>query len=300
VNITKRNNLHCASTNNPGLWLGKSRASPRPLGISVDYNLNYRIMPLDHFAFVLVRPKSPANIGAAARALKNMGVRDLRIVSQNDGERLKDRRAAALAVHGSDVLASATMHPDLTSALTGCTLVVGTTARTGLYRSEARSIREVADDLAASSYGNRVGVVFGPEDFGLTNEDLKFCQRLVTIPTASDYPSLNLAQAVMIVAYELMLATGGGRNLARVQQSAPAIEVDAMLGRLARALMAIGFLLDDNPDHLMFAIRTIVGRAGLTPRELDIMNGIASQILWFAEGGHETIAAKQRAGKKLR
>jgi tRNA/rRNA methyltransferase len=257
-------------------------------------------MALENFAFVLVRPKSPGNIGAAARALKNMGLRDLRIVSATGCLPVSDRGAAALAVHGQDVLASAATHPDLTSALADRTLVVGTTARMGPYRDEARPIREVAGELAASSAVNRIAVVFGPEDFGLTNEDLKFCQRLVTIPAAPEYPSLNLAQAVMIVAYELMLGAGAGRELAPVQQLPPAAELDAMLTRMARALVAIGFLPEDNPDHIMFAIRAIVGRASLRPRELDIMNGIASQIRWFAEGGHKVLAAKQRAGKKLR
>ncbi|SRR5712691_9525017 len=269
-------------------------------------------MPLDNFAFVLFKPKSPGNVGAAARALKNMGCRDLRIVAPtglhitNQSERTWSRRgpgddhAETMAVHGRDVLAAATIHPRLDAALADRTLVVGTTARGGLYRSEARPIREVSDELSALSEANRIALVFGPEDCGLTNEELKLCQRLITIPTAPQYPSLNLAQAVMIVAYELMLAARAAREIPSARQWARSPEVEAMLARMAKALVAIGFLPEDNPDHIMYALRVILGRAGLRPRELDIMNGIASQIRWFAESGHETLARKRRAGMKLK
>jgi len=268
-------------------------------------------MPLDNFAFVLFKPKSPGNVGAAARVLKNMGLRDLRIVGGTDLAPLtaaseepdphhRHISAKTMAVHGRDILAAAEIHGGLDSALADRTLVVGTTARAGLYRSEARSIREVSAELARLSEANRIALVFGPEDCGLTNEELKLCQRLVTIPTAPAYPSLNLAQAVMIVAYELMLAAGAARVLPPALQWARSSEVDAMLGRMAKALIAIGFLPEDTPDHIMFALRAILGRAGLRPRELDILNGIASQISWFAESGHETIALKCATGRKLK
>lgn len=253
---------------------------------------------LDQFAFVLFKPRSPGNIGAAARALKNMGLRDLRLVAPQPRN---SRAAAAMAVHAADILASAARYPDLASAVADRTLVVGTTARTGLYRSESRPLREMAAELATESVANRIAVVFGPEDCGLTNVELKLCQRLITIPTAPDYPSLNLAQAVMVVAYEIMIATG--TTSARADgaiEYAPTVAVDAMLNRMAQALTSIGFLPEDNPDHIMFALRAIFGRSGLRARELDILDGIASQIRWFAEGGHEAIAAKRRAGRKLR
>lgn len=257
-------------------------------------------MPLDNFAFVLFKPKSPGNIGAAARALKNMGLRDLRLVSGTGSQPAVGASAETMAVHGRDVLAAATVYPELDSALADRTVVVGTTARAGPYRGEARPIREVADELSALSRANRIALVFGPEDCGLTNKELKSCQRLITIPTAPAYPSLNLAQAVMIVAYELMLAADAAREIPLERQWAQIPEVSAMLARMANALVAIGFLPEDNPDHIMFALRAILGRAGLRPRELDIFNGIARQILWFADSGHETAAIKRSAGKKLR
>jgi len=269
-------------------------------------------MPLRDFAFVLFKPKSPGNIGAAARALKNMGCHDLRIVQPGApysaayaertqlGRRFGFDDAATMAVHGRDILDDAPIHADLSSALADRTIVVGTTARAGFYRNEAKSIREVAVELGSLSDVNRIAVVFGPEDCGLTNQELKLCQRLITIPTAPEYPSLNLAQAVMITAYELMLAAGAPRQLPSAQQWAPIPEMEAMLARMTKALVAIGFLPEDNPDHIMFALRAVLGRAGLKPRELHIINGIASQILWYAQSGYDTLARKRAEGKKIK
>ena len=252
---------------------------------------------LDRFAFVLFKPQSAGNIGAAARALKNMGLSDLRLVAPQPRNQ---RHAAAMAVHAGDILASATRYLDLASALDDRTIVVGTTARSGPYRSESRPLREVAQILVDESRKNRIAIVFGPEACGLTNEEIKLCQRLITIPAAPAYQSLNLAQAVMVVAYEIMMAAGAPMSARPVAEFAPAIAVDAMLQRMAEALTAIGFLPEDNPDHIMFTLRSLLGRSGLRPRELDILDGIARQIRWFAESGHETVAAKRLAGKKLR
>jgi tRNA/rRNA methyltransferase len=252
---------------------------------------------LDHFAFVLFSPKSSGNVGAAARALKNMGFADLRLVAPRDYD---PRAAAAMAVHADDVLARARIFPDLAAALDDRTLTVGTTCRTGPYRSETRLLREAAPTLIAESGANRLAIVFGPEDFGLTNIEIAQCQRLITIPTAPDYPSLNLAQAVIVVAYELMLAAGAARIPVETGQLAAVGAVDAMHRRMAEALVAIGFLPDDNPDHLMLSLRAMLGRCGIRPRELDILNGIARQIRWVAGDGAATLAAKRAAGRKLR
>ncbi len=257
-------------------------------------------VPANRLAFVLFKPKASGNIGAAARALKNMGFNDLRLVAPG---KVNQRAARAMAVHARDVLEGARICADLRAAVSDCGLVVGTTCRPGPYRSAAKPIRAAAPEMISLSSANRVAIVFGPEDFGLTNRELKLCDRLVTIPAAPDYLSLNLAQAVMVVAYELMMAAGASLDAAAaidLPALAPATEVDAMLTRMAEALVAIGFLPADNPDHLMFAVRAMLGRSGVTPRECDILNGIARQIGWFATGGRETIDSKLRAGRKIR
>src|SRR5580658_3817476 len=251
----------------------------------------------DRFAFVLFRPQSPGNIGAAARAIKNMGFDDLRLVAPGT---LKSREAVAMAVHADDVLAHATIYPELADAIADCSIAVGTTSRRGGYRSRAVALRAAAVELDALAGANKIALVFGREDRGLTNRELKLCHRLVTIPTAPEYPSLNLAQAVMVVAYELMMAATAATESARAPEFVAASVSDPMLERMAEALVAIGFIPDDNPDHIMLAIREIFGRSGLTARELEILNGMARQMRWVAGGGHRTLAEKRRAGRKLR
>jgi tRNA/rRNA methyltransferase len=250
----------------------------------------------EKFAFVLFRPQSPGNIGAAARALKNMGFDDLRLVGPGTPQ---SREAVAMAVHADDVLARATVYPDLPAALADCSVAVGTTSRRGGYRSRATPLRAAALEFDALAAANKIAIVFGREDRGLTNRELKLCHRLVTIPTAADYPSLNLAQAVMVVAYELMMA-GAAVEVRRTPEFVAASISDPMLERMAQALVSIGFIPDDNPDHIMFALREIFGRSGLTAREVEILNGMARQMRWVAEGGHRTLAEKRRAGRKLR
>src|SRR5580704_4984902 len=249
------------------------------------------------FAFVLFRPQSPGNIGAAARAIKNMGFDDLRLVAPGT---LRSREAVAMAVHADDVLAHATIYPELADAIADCSIAVGTTSRRGGYRSRAVPLRAAAVELDAMAGANKIALVFGREDRGLTNRELKLCHRLVTIPTAPEYPSLNLAQAVMVVAYELMMATTTAVQAAGAPEFVAASISDPMLERLKEALVSIGFIPDDNPEHIMLAIREIFGRSGLTAREVEILNGMARQMRWVADGGHRTIAEKRRAGTKLR
>ena len=260
--------------------------------------------PLDQFAFVLVRPKSAGNIGSAARAIKNMGFDDLRLVAPEAS--IQSNAAHAMAVHANDVLGRARIFPTLGDAVADCHLTVGTTCRTGPYREAVLPLRECALELAEVSAANRIAMIFGTEDTGLTNLELKFCQKLITIPTSPEYASINLAQAVILCAYELRIALAIAlsseprASANEPQQRASATEVDAAMERLKESLLAIGFLPEENPEHIMFTLRAIFSRSGLMPRELEIINGIAKHTKWAAEGGHETLAAKRAAGKKLR
>ncbi len=255
----------------------------------------------ERFAFVLFRPQSAGNIGAAARALKNMGFDDLRLVAPGT---LNSREAAAMAVHADDVLARATVYPDLAAALADCSVAVGTTSRRGGYRSRAYPLRVAAAELDAIAGSNKIAIVFGREDRGLTNRELKLCNRLITIPTAAEYPSLNLAQAVVVVAYELMMAAdesaAAAIEAARAPHFVAAAISDPMLARMEHALVSIGFIPDDNPDHIMFAIREIFGRSGLTAREVEILNGMARQMRWAAEGGYRTLGGEAARGQEIK
>ncbi|MDO8432635.1 MAG: RNA methyltransferase [Candidatus Binatus sp.] len=251
----------------------------------------------DNIAFVLFKPRYAGNVGAAARAIKNMGFADLRLVAPE----LSDRRdASAMAVHADDVLAAARTFPDLAAALADATITVGTTCRDGPYRNASRPPRDTAAHLASLAETNSIAIVFGPEDRGLTNDELKLCHRLIAIPASPEYPSLNLAQAVMVIAYEMRLALETSDTAPPPLEFVPSSDSEAMLDRMTEALLAIGFLPENNPDHIMFALRGIFGRSGLTAREVDILNGMARQIRWAGGGGFRTIEEKRRSGKKLR
>ena len=238
-------------------------------------------MSLTNLRIVLVRPRYSGNIGAVARAMGNMGINDLALVSP---AQLCRDEADAMAVHARNVLDTMQVHTSLRAAVADCGLVVGTTRRPGLYREGALTLREFAPHVAATATANRVALVFGPEDSGLANEDLRFCHRLVTIPTDLTYASLNVAQAVLLCCYEVFLAAQG-EVPASPRPLAVAERQELMYEKLKSALRKIGFLHGDNPDHIMFALRRVLGRAGLEDRDVRILLGMARQIEWYASGG---------------
>ena len=182
----------------------------------------------ENVAIVLNRPRFPENIGAAARAACNMGIKRLIVVSP---ENCDLKRVLTLATHAaSDVVEQMTCHEDLADALAPFTYVVGTTARLGGERRLILSPSHMASELLSISQDNQVALVFGPEDRGLTNEELRLCHQLVTIPTA-DFSSLNLAQAVMVLCYELFTA-GKEQIKAFTPRLASRIELDGMYDQL--------------------------------------------------------------------
>lgn len=254
---------------------------------------------------ILVRPRGGANVGSVCRAMMNMGATDLRIV----GGDFDITEAQRMAVHARAVLDGRRTCQTLSEAVAGTSLVVGTTARKGPYRDRSVDIREITPELLTQDDALRpAAVVFGPEDTGLTNEDIAGCHRLAFIPTADAYPSLNLAQAVMVVMYELhrarLAATGVAPSAepSRSEQlpGADAGDVEAMFVGLEKALIDVGFLPSDNPDHIMASLRAMVGRAGLDDRELRILRGIVRQLDWYVTGGREVALAKIARGEKIK
>ncbi len=236
-------------------------------------------------AIVLVRPQFSGNLGSVARAMKNMGLGELRLVKP---EALPgDRDAVQMAVHAEDILRRAQIFSDLKSALEGFDLIIGTSRRVGGDRGNWFSPREFAEFLGTLSKNQRVATVFGTEDSGLTNEEIQLCHRLIQIPSHFDSPSLNLAQAVMIVCYELFLAQGGADN--REESSDPDDSIakfenlEGMYRDLNQLLRESGFLDRNNPDHMMRMLRNLYNRAHLTEREVKIIRGICRQLRWWGE-----------------
>ncbi|MGH8006237.1 MAG: RNA methyltransferase [Candidatus Binatia bacterium] len=236
-------------------------------------------MSLTNLRIVLVRPKHSGNIGAVARAMRNLGIRDLALVNP---AQLCRESAETMAVHARDLLDTMQVHTSLRAAVADCGVVVGTTCRPGLYRDGALTPRALAPQLVAAAAVNRVALVFGPEDSGLFNDDLQLCHRLMIIPTDPTYASLNVAQAVLLCCYEVFLAAQDGEAVKSSRPLAVAERQELMYEKLQGALLKIGFLHSDNPAHIMFALRRMLGRAGLEERDVQILLGLARQIDWYA------------------
>ena len=231
-------------------------------------------MSLDHIRVVLVRPREAQNVGAVARAMKNMGLAQLVLV---DAPALDEARAATLAVHAGDVLAARREVAALDEALAGCGLVVGTSGRPTAARDGGITPRALAPALLATAANNDVALVFGPEDHGLALEELKLCHHVLTIPTSDAYGSLNLAQAVLVCIYELWTATAPA-DPERVL--APHERLELLYAKLEAGLAAVSFLHGDEAPAMMRRLRRIIGRAALDDDEVQILLGVARQMTW--------------------
>lgn len=235
---------------------------------------------LDNVAIVLNEPKYPENIGAAARVALNMGVSRLIVVSREEPDR---ERMLKMATHNAAPLIETLARCDtLAEALAPFSWVIGTTARQGRQRRNFFSPREMAVEVVPLLRQNRVAILFGSEDRGLANDDLKFCNMLTTIPTAA-FSSLNLAQAVALHCYELYvaaLAAGDGRKRFR-PKLAEGHELEAMYGHVEEALHRIGFLKAGDAEYWMRNIRDFLGRLGLRANEARIVRGFCRQLLWY-------------------
>lgn len=234
---------------------------------------------LDNIAVVLHCPRFPENIGAAARAMRNMGLSQLLVVSP---ECLDMQRIAKLATHeASDIIDGMRIYDTLDAALGDFNYIVGTTARLGGLRQTLRTPRTMAEEIVPLSQENRVALMFGPEDRGLTNEDLRFCHMLVNIPTF-EFKSLNLAQAVMVLCYEIFNAADAKATPTEPKMAAR-YELDAMYTGLKDTLIAIDFINPENPDYFMFNIRQAFNRLKLKSREVQIIRGLIRQVNWYGQ-----------------
>jgi len=249
---------------------------------------------LPNVEIVLVGTLYPGNLGAVARAMHNMGLDRLRLVQPRC---TVDDEAIRMARGGRLILERARRFRNTRSALRGIRLVVGTTAKTGGNRARALPVRAIAPLILRQASRQRVGILFGPEDTGLVDDDLALCHRLTRIPTHSRFRSMNLSQAVMVACYELHMATRE-RPLDGAFDLAPAVAVDAMYAQLESALRHIGFLHDKNARHMMFVLRRLLGRAGLEPADVAVLRGIARQVAWYASksGNDAATPAPSTAG----
>lgn len=226
--------------------------------------------------FVLVEPSHAGNIGAAARALKNMGLRELVLVQPTP---FMTDEAYARAAGADDVLANAQVHATLDDALADCQLVIGTSARDRRIEWPALSPREAAARLLAEATPARpVALVFGRERTGLTNAELDRCQAYVTIPTDPSFASLNLAAAVQIMAYELAVARNAHPRQRSEWVPASQLEIRRLYEHLYTVLVELEFLDPTNPRKLMRRLMRMFNRAELEQNEVNILRGILTAV----------------------
>lgn len=229
---------------------------------------------LQAIRFVLVGTTHPGNIGAAARAMKTMGLKNLHLVAPKTYPSVE---ATARASGADDVLANAVVHEDLQSALSGCRHVYALSARLRHLAMPVMNPREAVNDMPRFSADAPLAIVFGREHSGLSNAEVDQCQTLIHIPANPDYSSLNLAAAVQVMAYELRMADNPQVDPGRVGEDREAVTADDMAHlyeHFQRALLQIGFLDPENPRNLMRRIRRLFNRAELDRNEVHILHGI--------------------------
>lgn len=235
---------------------------------------------LSRIRVVLCRPSHPGNIGAAARAMKTMGLSDLRLVSP---KQFPDPEADVRATGAVDVLQQAKITDDLAQALHGCVLTVALSARARDLGPAPATPRTAMDRLVAAAGEGNVALVFGNETSGLSNEELGLCQLAVSIPTNPDFSSLNLGAAVQVLCYECRMAAHAGAAPLMEQQATPFSappathdELEGLYGHLEQVMTATGFFNPAQPGRLLQKVRRLFGRIALERDEVNILRGILS------------------------
>lgn len=247
---------------------------------------------LENIRVVLVGSQEPMNVGSVARAMQNFGLSDLRLVAPEPRVRkdlgLGDNSwAYRLAVHAEDILAQATLTETLLGAVGDVQAVIGTTVRKrDIYTGPVVTAREMAPEALRLAAQGKVALVFGRETAGLTTDELDLSQLIVRIPTAPKQPSLNLAQAVMVLCYELFIAAQSpSEPPAPAQASREAME--ALFGDIAEWVLETGFTDTHRQPYAVRRFRRLLHKAGLTPGEVQFLRGFLHQSRWYARNGEK-------------
>ena len=226
---------------------------------------------LANVRIVLSETSHPGNIGAAARAMKTMGLANLHLVNPR---RFPDPEAIWRASGATDVLENASVDSSLDAALHGCAYTVACTARTRDVAVSAMYARDAAVRVIEMAHSHRVALVFGNESSGLTTEDVNRCNAVASIPANPHYSSLNLGAAVQVFAYELRIAAAAPPPLAAKPERATHEQVEGFYAHLEHAMAEVGFLDPGHPKKLMPRLRRLFARADLEPDEVNILRGI--------------------------
>ncbi|HTP62950.1 MAG TPA: RNA methyltransferase [Burkholderiales bacterium] len=227
-----------------------------------------------HVRIVLCRPSHPGNIGAAARAMKTMGLSDLRLVAP---EKYPAPEAQWMATHAADVLANAKVHKDLKSAIADCVAAFALSARPREWSTQVLDARAAA--ARAMALEGEVAFVFGNESAGLTNDEMLACQYLVHIPANPEMTSLNLAQAVQVVAYELFLTSKRDLSGARMEKPATVADLEGLYAHLEKAAVESEFFDPASGSKLPTRLRRLFSRVpDLEREEVNILRGLLNAL----------------------
>ena len=238
---------------------------------------------MENLAIVLNRPKHPGNIGAVARCAKNMGISSIVVVNPLNADREKIEQ---MATHFAlDIVEKIEYFDSLALALAQFNYIVGTTGRWGNTNLKRSMIYpgKMAEDIVDISQNNRVALVFGPEDRGLTNSELQYCDLLVKIPTSEGLKSINLSHATMIICYEIFTASSECTS-SFTPNLATSAEIEAMYDHLREIFVRIGFIKNRNPDYWMTNVRRFFSRTKLLVRDVKIIRGICHQVDLYDRG----------------
>jgi tRNA/rRNA methyltransferase len=248
---------------------------------------NYASSLFKRLRFVLVETSRAGNIGSVARAMKTMGFSDLVLVTPRCADPLNDPEAVAFASGATDVLAGARIVGSMAEALAGCNFAAAVSARLREFSPPVWTPRAFAGHVAAQDE-LMPAVILGNERFGLPNQVVEQCNVLINIPANPEYSSLNLSQAAQVLAYECRQAVvgepGGQLPVGFRGEAASLAQVEGMYAHLEEALVAIGFLDAHNPKKLMPRIKRLFARTGLETEEVNILRGVARQILKQRDG----------------
>lgn len=232
--------------------------------------------PLKNIRIVLCGTAHPGNIGAAARAMRTMGITDLALVNP---QRYPDPQALWMAAGATDVLEAARICANLGEALAGTAFAVACSARQRDVAVPMVDARSAATQAMTIAQQRTVALVFGNETSGLSNDEVGACGLLASIPVAPDFSSLNVAAAVQVLCYELRMACGAGLPPEKAQTLASNDEVEAFFAHLERTMIATGFLNPAHPRKLMHRLRRMFARTRLQVEEVNILRGILSSLI---------------------
>lgn len=234
-------------------------------------------MKLSAIRIILVATSHPGNIGSTARAMKTMGLNSLYLVKPKS---FPDYKAKEMAAGADDLLEKAVVTETLDEALAGCQLILGTSARPRGLSLPGLLPASCAELVSQQSENTQIAIVFGREHAGLTNEELLKCHIHIHIPSNPEYASLNLAQAVQIIAYELRmkLLAPQAEVALRQDEYAAADEIEQFYEHLREVFIEIQFLKASNPRRLMQRVRRLFNRVNLEKMEVNLLRGMLSQV----------------------